>query len=151
MTLTVVDDDGGRTSSSFVLRVLSARDAIQIVIDALPAGSKAREHLEGRNNGALAHLDGKQLSAAMTKIVLALGLITDETLRGTLAMAAQAIAVESYGRALVANPSPNGATAKKLSDILARLDTGAAYVAGSNWAAAVDAFADAVRRAEGMS
>lgn len=137
---TITDDDGGLSSSTSTLQVMTAEEALDWVIDQLPPG-KARDHLDGSNNGAanngaIDHLEAGRRGTALTMIALALRSITDNDLRATLALIAQSIATQAYAEA-PPNKQPNA---------LPYLTAGAAQVTAGNYEAAVASFIDAVHR-----
>ena len=137
---TITDDDGGASSTTSPLRVMSPAEALDWVIDQLPPG-KARDYLAGNNdgaarNGAIHHLESGRRGTALTMIALAMRTITDNDLRATLALIAQSIATEAYGEA----------PPKKQAAAAPYLQAGIAAVAAGEYAAAVEAFIDAVHR-----
>ena len=137
---TIADDDGGVANTSAPVRVLTAEEALELVIDQLPPG-KAREHLDGSNagaakNGAIDHLEAGRRAPALTMISLAMRTITDDDLKATLAIVAHSIAMEAYAEA----------TAAKRAAMTPYLSAATAHLTAGEWESAVDAFIDAVHR-----
>ena len=142
ITLTLTDDDGGATTRTFTVKVLSLVDAIKGVADTLTqliqsatdprvasALRAARDDLIGNHggsppmNGATDKLDADAPSAAITKLKAAISeLITAESrgagdltsLKDLLGLVAEGIATASYEEAKAATPSPNPGQAKTL-------------------------------------
>jgi hypothetical protein len=126
---TITDDDGGLSSSASPLRVMTAEEALDWVIDQLSPG-KAKEHLDGSNNGAanngaIDHLQADRPQTALTMIGLAMRYISDNDIKATLALIAQSIAVDA------------GATPAELQE-------GIAQIAAGNYEAAVESFRKAL-------
>ncbi|HEV8200982.1 MAG TPA: hypothetical protein VGS03_13250 [Candidatus Polarisedimenticolia bacterium] len=173
----VLDDDGGLLSPSTTVNVLSARDALQLLIDQLDvliAGStgsqraawqSVRDLLDGNlqgdpYNGAIDKLDSDDLEAAVVRIVQAIDALrtarsvtgVDTTdMQALLAMSAWSIAVEAQKDAIAANNPPTAGEAKQLAKIQTSITTGAARLTAKDWSGAAQKFLDAVKLAVSIS
>ena len=171
--LNLFDDDGGLSTWGATIRVLDARAAILDVVEELDvlianaSGAARRDLLDARNAllgspdgssraGAIDKLDAGDREAAVVKLgdaidelasaELASGLNHDD-LQATLALAAYSIAAQAQADAIAANTPPTSGEAKQLATIQQDIDLGSELLAAGSYAAAVDEFHDAVRRA----
>ncbi len=175
ITLTVTDDDGGATTRTFTVTVLSLVDAINGVADTLTqliqsatstrvasALRDARDDLIGNHggtpptNGATDKLDANDPSAAITKLKAAISeLLTAESrgagdltsLKDLLGLVAEGIATASYQQAQAAIPSPSPGQAKTLATIAELITSGHAQLAAKEYLRACDSFRAATDKA----
>jgi len=172
---TITDDDGGASSASFSIRVLSIQGAITDVvaqIDALlttatnptvvTALRNARDELTGNHggtpptNGALDLLDAHDPAGAITKLSAAIAfLLSAETngagdlsaLTSLLGLAAEGIATTAYSQAAVAIPNPSRGQARTLASIAELITTGHDLLVNRQYSEACGNFRHATQKA----
>jgi hypothetical protein len=175
ITLTVTDDDGGATTRTFTVTVLSLVDAIKGVANTLTqliqsapstrvasALRAAREELIGNlggtppTNGAADKLDADDPSAAITKLKAAISDLLAAELRGAgdltslkdlLGLVAEGIATVSYEDAKAAIPSPSPGQAKTLATIGELIASGHGQLVADEYLSACDSFRAATDKA----
>jgi hypothetical protein len=175
ITVTVTDDDGGATTRTFTVKVLSLVDAIKAVADTLTqliqsatsptvasALGAARDELIGNHagtpptNGATDKLDAGDPVAAITKLRAAISdLLTAESrgagnlssLKDLLGLVAEGITTASYEQAQTRIPSPSPGQARTLASIAALITTGHDQLAAKQYLSACDSFRAATDKA----
>jgi hypothetical protein len=175
ITVTLTDDDGGATTRTFTVTVLSLVDAIKGVADTLTqliqsapstlvasALRAARDELIGNHagtpptNGATDKLDADDPAAAITKLKAAIAdLLTAESrgagnltsLKDLLGLVAEGIATVSYQDAQAAIPSPSPGQAKTLATIVELITSGHDRLAAKQYLSACDSFREATDKA----
>jgi hypothetical protein len=172
---TITDDDGGPSSASFTIRVLSIQHAITDVvgqIDALLATATnprvvtalrdARDELTGNHggtpptNGALDLLDAHDPAGAITKLSAAIAFLVSAETNGAgdlsaftslLGLAAEGIATTAYYQATVAVPNPSRGQARTLASIGQLITTGHDFLVGRQYGEACENFRQATQKA----
>lgn len=172
--VTVTDDDGGATSTTLEIEVLSLEDAIEEVADELKkrigeaANARIAEALRsalyellGNNattpptNGALDKLEADDPVSAITKLRAAIGYLQTAEARGAgslehlkdlLGLVAEAIATGAYQQALDAIPAPSPGQARALASIEGLISTGHQQLATGQYLKACDNFRQAVQK-----
>ena len=171
--VTVTDDDGGTTTATVVIEVLSPADALELVLEDLDGrlltatGAARRALLDARDaidghvlgaasDGALDLLASGQLDAAMRKLVDTIdGLLAAEAAgagdlglaKDLVGLAAFAIAYDTHDQAVDATAPASPPQQRRLDEIAALITRGGQSLAADDHEAAVADFADAVRGA----
>jgi hypothetical protein len=173
VTLSVVDDDGGTTTVTRTVEVLSPEAVLDEVVDRIDdllanaTGATLRYLLQARAaidgspdgrgaDGALDHLASDNRTAALTELVAASSSLASAAAAGTdvallqnlVAQAAYGIALETMHLATVASAPPSPTEQLRLAQAQASIASGAAHLAAGRPVEAVLAFRDAVRTAE---
>lgn len=165
--LSVTDDDDGKSAVQLPVEVLDAAGAVAAAAEALqdlldasgdPEVQDALEQilarLLGNNdgmaaNGALDKLDKDQLKAAMAKIVAAMSYLISAEESGVGDLTGEKVILATAARALayeaLANAQAEGKPAAITDMIQAAVDAGDAYLAATDYLAAVMAYQNAVQ------
>jgi hypothetical protein len=170
IVLTVNDDDGGSSDAVTLLKVVSARDALQSVVDLIdamiagatdPALVKAlisiRDALIGNNggranNGALDAYDAERLKAAFVKLLAVLDavesaeakLALDLThVKNVIGLSAKSIVTTVYDDLLAQSGGASGQLSK-LETMRLAIDRGNQLLAAANFRGAIDAYHSAL-------
>jgi len=175
ITLTLTDDDGGATTRTFTVTVLSLVDAIEGVADRLTqliqsatsssvasALRAARDELIGNHggtpptNGATDKLDANDPVSAIMKLKAGISyLLTAESqgagdltsLKDLLGLVAEGIATARFQQAQTGIPSPSPGQAKTLASIAELIKSGHEQLAAKAYLSACDSFRAATDKA----
>lgn len=175
INLEVVDDDGGLTTATTSVRVVSLTESLQWVLDdinsrlatstnpnVIRALRDARDNLAGdhiglfRQRGALDNLEDGNFVGTLQRIKDAIKALERAEAAGSgelgslkyaLGLTSEAIAQRAYQRAVAHVGSPNSAEERQLERIRASIMAGHARLAVGAYVSAVDEFKDAAARA----